>query len=78
MFRGHAVARCGPDQHLRFVNETGETVEVHLALYNVTIAPGASGDIEAPVGSYLASGVHDVKSRLYAGTGPEVVVLDQP
>jgi hypothetical protein len=70
--------RCGqvrPDQHLRFLNETGETIQVHLAHYDLTIAPGQSKDIEPPVGSYLASGVHDVKSRLYAGTGPEVVVL---
>jgi hypothetical protein len=73
--------RCGvvrPDQRVRFVNDTSEQLDVKLLPYDFAIAPGQSVDTGEPVGKRLAPGVHRVTSRLYAGTGPELVVLDQP
>ena len=69
-------AQVRGDQRLSFVNETTESIQVTLADYDLTLAPGETQAIEAPVGAYLAPGVHTAHTSTYGGeSGPEVWVL---
>lgn len=72
--------RCNqirPDQHVRFVNATDESIEIQFASEHLTIAPGEAGEVAAPVGTYLAPGVHVAHTSTYGGeSGPEVWVIE--
>lgn len=53
--------RCSyvsPDQHLRVINERGETLQVTLARLVVEIAPGEEHTFDEPFGALLLPGVH--------------------
>lgn len=72
--------RCSqirPDQHVRFVNATDESIEIQFAPELLTIAPGGTAEVAAPVGTYLAPGVHVAHTSTYGGeSGPEVWVIE--
>jgi hypothetical protein len=75
--------RIEPSDRLLFVNSTGNgpkelgarEVVVTLGRYEARIDPGRSAIFAAPVISYLALGLHQVKVR--GGPGPEVLVLPE-
>ena len=53
--------RCttvGPEQLLRFTNNTANELSLQLGVYDVVIPPGESRLINAPAGGYLAPGGH--------------------
>lgn len=55
--------RCGvarPEQRLQVVNDTEQTIQVKIAQYEAQVEPGATYVFEAPLGSFLAPGVHDL------------------
>jgi hypothetical protein len=64
--------RVRPDQSLRVVNASGQTVEISFAGRSATLASGASEAYPQPFGDYLAPGVHRVTASLYGESGAEV------
>jgi hypothetical protein len=64
--------RVRPDQSLRVVNASGQTVEISFAGRSATLADGASEAYPRPFGDYLAPGVHRVTASLYGESGAEV------
>ena len=46
------------DQRLSVVNQTQNTLEISLGIYQASLAPGAETTFDAPFGTYLATGVH--------------------
>lgn len=72
--------RCNqirPDQTVAFVNETEETIQIQLGPYPLAITSGSTGEIDQPVGNYLAPGVHVAHASIYGGqSGPEVWVIE--
>jgi hypothetical protein len=64
--------RVRPDQSLRVVNASGQTVEISFAGRSATLAGGASEAYPQPFGDYLAPGVHRVTASLYGESGAEV------
>jgi len=71
-------ARVAPGERLRFVNDTGigsrhaTAVRIRLGNYELSIPPGRSGLIPAPVESYLGRGSHPVRA---AGTPGATILL---
>ena len=49
------------DQRLSVVNQTQNTLEISLGIYKASLAPGAETTFDAPFGSYLATGVHQLQ-----------------
>ncbi len=68
-------ARVLPRHRVRIENRTGETKRVQLARFDVTLAPGAAETFDAPVGTYLAPGVHSVKVSPPPFGGPELWLM---
>jgi hypothetical protein len=65
-------AQVTADQHLSLTNGTGQSVTVTYAGRTLTIADGATEEINEPFGTYLALGVHVAHVDFYAGSGPEI------
>jgi hypothetical protein len=63
-------------QVLRIANQRPEEVRVVFGPFDVTIAPGASQLLDAPVGTYLAAGVHQVGPEAIPGYRASVWVID--
>jgi hypothetical protein len=57
-------------QRLQVVNATDATVQVQLAQFNVQLQPGQAQFFDASLGSYLAPGVHWLRTT--GGNGPEI------
>jgi hypothetical protein len=75
---GPKCAIVGPGQRLRFVNATGfagrppNPVRLDWAGFEATIPPHHAVLLDAPIGSYLGSGIHDVATE--GAPGPTVWV----
>jgi len=73
--------RCSkilPAQRVRVANGTNGPVRVQLARFDVTLPPGSTETFDAPVGTYLAPGVHFVWASQYPGSGgAELWLADQ-
>jgi hypothetical protein len=66
-------------QRLRIANRTndfnasGTTISVLFARFAArSIPPGQSTTYDAPLGDFLAVGVHDVHVDFFGGSGPEI------
>lgn len=56
--------RCAvirPDQRLAVTNATSVTLQVTIGLFEATIEPGGEHVFDAPFGTYLAPGVHQLQ-----------------
>lgn len=60
------------EHRLRVVNGTGEALSFMLGPYVGQLQPGQDIVLDAPVGTYLAPGVHVLTTSTYAGSGPEI------
>jgi hypothetical protein len=65
-------------QRLQFSNKTDQTVDVQLGDFYQTLDPGATSNRfdQLPVSAYLAPGVHVVHTSAYAGSGPEIWLIE--
>jgi hypothetical protein len=61
------------NQRLQVVNATDATVQVQLAQFNVQLQPGQAQFFNASFGSYLAPGVHWLRTT--GGSGPEIWLI---
>ena len=59
-------------QMLTLVNGSGQTISLNYGSYNSQIPAGSSYTFPLAAGSFLAPGVHRIKTSLYRGSGPEV------
>jgi len=71
-------ARVTADQHLEVVNHTQVVIVVRLAGYEAQLEPGGAFRIEAPLGSYLETGVHWLKIEDHAANAPELWLIEEP
>lgn len=72
--------RCSfltPDQRIRFVNRLQDPVTLTIGRYSGTVAPNSSLLFDAPVGSYLAVGVHTVDASV-PGARAELILREAP
>lgn len=58
------------DQRLSVVNRTQNTLEISLGIYKASLTPGAETTFDAPFGTYLATGVHQI--QVSPCCGPEL------
>jgi hypothetical protein len=49
------------DQRLTMVNRTENTLDVSLGIYKASLPPGAETTFDAPFGTYLETGVHQLQ-----------------
>jgi hypothetical protein len=69
-------AKVNVPQRLRIVNQREQAARIVFGPYDVTIEPGAEQLFDAPVGTYLAPGVHTLGSPDIEGYAADVWVLD--
>jgi hypothetical protein len=69
-------AKINVPQRLRIVNDRAEAVHIVFGPYDVTIEPGAEQLLDAPVGTYLAAGVHNLAPQDVEGYAAQVWVQD--
>jgi hypothetical protein len=69
-----AFARA--DQHMKITNKTDGPLDVSIGTYSGHLEPGGEFSIEAPFGSYLAPGVHQL--QVLPCCGPEIVLEEPP
>ena len=65
--------RCSkvrPDQKLRVINKTQNTLEVSIGSFTTSLQPGAETNFDTPFGEYLAPGVHQL--LVSPCCGPEI------
>lgn len=60
------------DQRLEVVNRTGAAIGVRFAGYEFQLQDGEAHLIDAPMGAYLAPGVHNIRVTDNAGNAPEL------
>lgn len=68
-------SRARADQQLKITNDTDGPLDVMIGPYSGHMEPGGEFAIEAPFGSYLAPGVHQL--MVLPCCGPEIV-LEEP
>lgn len=65
-------ARVVANQNLRIINNTSQTVTFTLGQNTLSINPNQIQTITQTFGTYLAPGVHNSRTSLYGGSGPEI------
>lgn len=60
------------DQQLSVVNRTQSTLEISLGIYKASLSPGSETTFDAPFGTYLATGVHQL--QVSPCCGPELLL----
>lgn len=63
--------RVRPDQHLSVKNETDQTLQVSIAIFQAELNPGEQVTFDTPFGEYLVPGVHRLITSAPPG-GPEI------
>lgn len=70
-------AQALPGQRLKVINRTDYDLDVSIASFKATLAPGEETVFDAPLGGYLLPGVHVVMTSAYGGGGgPELWLVD--
>jgi hypothetical protein len=69
-------ARARADQQMKVTNNTDGPLDVSIGTYSGHMEPGGEFVIEAPFGSYLAPGVHQL--QVLPCCGPEIVLEEPP
>ena len=62
-------------QRLQVINNTGAAVEIDLGAVYASVGPGEGQTLDRPVGTYLAPGVHLLRTAPLAG-GAEIWLID--
>lgn len=65
-------ARVLANQNLRIINNTSQAVTFTLGQNTLSINPNQIQTITQTFGTYLAPGVHNSRTSLYGGGGPEI------
>ena len=64
-------AKIAPSQVISFINMTGSSVTLTLAWYTIPLGPSETFTFDAPVGAFLAPGVH-IPTIQGGGNAPEL------
>lgn len=66
-----------PNQMLELSNQTDQTLTMTFAGLGIRLDAGETDRIEIPFGQYLAPGVHRLPLDYYAGSGPEIWLVQE-
>lgn len=70
-------SKATPEQRLKVINRTESDLQVSIAGFQASLAPGEEAVIGPPLGTYLLPGVHVVMTSAYGGGGgPELWLLE--
>ena len=71
-------AQALPQQRLKVINRTDYDLDVSIASFQDTLAPGEETIFQGALGDYLLPGVHVVTTSAYGGSGgPELWLLEE-